>query len=272
MYSGENLLHAFSIFDGIPRFYEALLETGEKNFAKAFEELLVNKEFLWDEGVNMMREEFGKDYAFYHSILSAIAAGKRSRNEIEQTVNGSAGGYLHNLENVYHLVRKETPMFSKPSRAGINRYYIADNFYEFWFRFISRFQALKEINRKEKAFEKIWKLLPEFEGYKLETLIKRIFIEINPFAIEFTRLGRHWDRQGENEIDLILADDDSRRAYVVEVKRNLSKSLKKEEKIKVYTKAASIPVLASYDVHFLFAGIDDKNIVIVGEDGSRFVL
>lgn len=272
MYSGENLLHAFSIFDGIPRFYEALLETGEKSFEKAFKELMVDKEFLWDEGVNMMREEFGKDYAFYHSILSAIAAGKRGRNEIEQAVNGSAGGYLHNLENVYRLVKKETPLFSKPTKSGMNRYYMADNFYEFWFRFISRFQALKEINRKEKAFEKIWKLLPEYEGYKLEALIKRIFIEINPFNIEFTRVGRYWDRQGENEIDLILADDDSKTAYVVEVKRNLSKSLKKEEKIKVYTKAAAVSPLAGYDIHYLFAGIDNEDIVIVGEDDKRFVL
>ncbi len=270
MYSGKNLLHAFSIFDGIPRFYEALLETGEKSFEKAFKELIVDKEFLWDEGINMMREEFGKDYAIYHSILSAIAAGKRGRNEIEQAVNGSAGGYLHNLENVYRLVKKETPLFSKPTKSGLNRYYLSDNFYEFWFRFISRFQALKEINRKEKAFEKIWQLLPEYEGFKLEALIKRIFIEINPFDLEFTRIGRYWDRQGENEIDLILTDDDSKTAYVVEVKRNLSKALKKEEKIKVYTKTAAVTALRNYNVHYLFAGIDNKDIVIVGEDNNRF--
>lgn len=270
IYSGINLLHAFSIFDGIPRFYEALLETGEKSFENAFKELIVDKEFLWDEGINMMREEFGKDYAIYHSILSAIAAGKRGRNEIEQAVNGSAGGYLHNLENLYRLVKKETPLFSKPTKSGLNRYYLSDNFYEFWFRFISRFQALKEINRKEKAFEKIWGLLPEYEGFKLEALIKRIFIEINPFDLEFTRVGRYWDRQGENEIDLILADDDSKTAYVVEIKRNLSKALKREEKIKVYTKTATVVPLRNYDVHYLFAGIDNKNIVIVAEDGSRF--
>ena len=55
------------------------------------------------------------------------------------------------------------------------RYYLGDNFYEFWFRFMSRFQALREINQKERAFEKIWQLLPDYEGFKLEALIKRIF-------------------------------------------------------------------------------------------------
>jgi hypothetical protein len=48
--------------------YEEILETGEKDFKKALKELIVEKEFLWEEGLNMMREEFGKDYSIYHSI------------------------------------------------------------------------------------------------------------------------------------------------------------------------------------------------------------
>lgn len=272
MYSGENLLHAFSIFDGIPRFYEEILETGEKDFKKALKELIVEKEFLWEEGLNMMREEFGKDYSIYHSILLSIALGKRTRNEIELALNGSSGGYLHNLENIYRLIKKEKPIFSRKAKSGVVRYYLADNFYEFWFRFMSRFQALREINQKERAFEKIWEMLPEYEGFKLEALIKRIFIELNPFDLEFNQVGRHWDRKGENEIDLILMDDDSGNAYVVEVKRSLAKSLKKDEKIKLYTKAASVIPLANYDVHYLYAGIDDQDIVIVDENNKRFVL
>ena len=271
-YSGENLLHTFSIFDGIPRFYEEILETGKKDFKNTLKELIVNKEFLWEEGLNMMREEFGKDYSIYHSILSSIALGKRSRNEIEQAIQSSAGGYLHNLEKVYGLVKKESPIFSKRTKGGIQRYYFADNFYEFWFRFISRFQYLKEINRKEKAYEKIWELLPEYEGYKFEALIKRIFIEINPFDIEFTRIGRYWDRKGENEIDIIMADEDSGTAYLVEVKRNLKKTLKKEEKIKFYNKAAAIPPLKEYNIRYLFAGIENRHIVILGEKDNKFIL
>ncbi len=272
VYCGENFLHSFSIFDGIPRFYEEILETGEKDFKKALKELIVEKEFLWEEGLNMMREEFGKDYSIYHSILLSIALGKRTRNEIELSLNGSSGGYLHNLETIYRLIKKETPIFSRKEKSSAVRYYLADNFYEFWFRFMSRFQALREINQKERAFEKIWEMLPDYEGFKLEALIKRIFIELNPFNLEFNQVGRHWDRKGENEIDLVLVDDESGRAYVVEVKRSLVKSLKKDEKIKLYTKAASVIPLANYDVHYLYAGIDDQDIVIIDENNNRFVL
>ncbi len=272
LYSGENLLHMFSVFDGVPRFYEEMLETGEKSFKGALHDLIVSKEFLWDEGINMMREEFGKDYAIYHSILAAIAVGKRSRNEIEQAMNGSAGGYLKNLEDIYRMIRREKPVLSRTARGGVQRYYPADHFFEFWFRFMSRFQALREINRKDTAFEKIWGLLPEYEGYKFEALVKRIFIEMNPFDIEFTVVGRHWDRTGENEIDLVFLEEDSRTAFVVEAKRNLKKCLKKEEKIKLYTKVGTIRALQPYDVHYFFAGIEDGEIVIVDEKDHKFVL
>ena len=40
------------------------------------------------------REEFGKDYGIYFSILSAIARGKTSRSEIENVVGKEIGGYL----------------------------------------------------------------------------------------------------------------------------------------------------------------------------------
>jgi AAA+ ATPase superfamily predicted ATPase len=272
MYSGENLLHAFSIFDGIPRFYEEIFETGQKDFQEALRELMVEKDFLWEEGINMMREEFGKDYSIYHSILSAIARGKRSRNEIENAVMSSAGGYLQNLESLYRLIRKETPVFSKTSKGGILRYYLADNFYEFWFRFMSRHQSLREINRKDRAFEKIWALLPDYEGFKLEALIKRIFVEINPFGLEFNRLGRYWDRKGENEIDLVMVDDDSETAHVVEVKRSFAKFSKPREKIKFHAKAASIKDLERYTLRYYYAGIDDGDIVIMDDDDGRFVL
>ncbi|MCP4148336.1 MAG: DUF234 domain-containing protein, partial [bacterium] len=106
----------------------------------------------------------------------------------------------------------------------------------------------------------------------LEDLVKRIFIEMNPFNLEFTAVGRYWDRKGENEIDLILLDEDSRSAFVVEVKRNLSKALKKDQKIKLYAKVASLKQLNGYHVRYFFAGIDNKDIVITGEENEKFIL
>ena len=272
MYSAGNLLHCFSIFDGIPRFYEEIVETGTNDFKEALKNLMVEKEFLWEEGMNMMREEFGKDYSVYHSILSAIAAGKRTRNDIAQAANTSPGGYLQNLEKIYNLINKEKPVFSRTAKSGVQRYYLTDNFYEFWFRVISRFWALREINQKERAFDRVWESLPAFEGYKLETLIRRMIIERNPFELTFDRIGRHWDRTGENELDLVLVDDENRLAHVVEVKRNLSKAAKASEIRKLYGKIAAVPAFGDYEVTCYTAGLEENQIVIQNETGDRFVL
>lgn len=173
------------------------------------------------------------------------------------------------------MIRRERPVLGKQTGPGMKRYYFADNFYEFWFRFISRFQGLKEINRKDRAFEKIRDLLPEYEGYKLENLVKRIFIELKPFDLDFTRIGRYWDRKGENEIDLVLLDEDGRKVYMVEIKRNFSKAIKGDERRKFSDKVvglAALPGLKGYTRHLLFAGIEDNDLVIMDERDNRFVL
>jgi hypothetical protein len=43
-------------------------------------------------------QEFGKQYGTYFSVLSAISRGITTRNEIEQLVGTSIGGYLTRLE------------------------------------------------------------------------------------------------------------------------------------------------------------------------------
>ena len=68
-----------------------------------------------------------------------------------------------------------------------------------------------------------------------------------------------------------MIDEDSGTAYLVEVKRNLNKALK-EEKMKFYRKAAAIPLLKDYSIHYLYAGIDNGDIVILGEKDNKFVL
>ena len=61
----------------------------------------------------MLVEEFDKEYGVYFSILCAIARGRTTRNEIEQTVGRQVGGYLARLEEDYALIRRHQPLFAK---------------------------------------------------------------------------------------------------------------------------------------------------------------
>ncbi len=227
LFSGENLLHLFSIFDGIPYYIEELVETGRKSFKSALKELIVSRDLLWEEGENLLKTEMGKEYTAYFSILSAIAKGRKTRNEIvHYTGIKEPGAYLNALEKTYRIIERKV-VVTKGKKSKISRYYFRDNFLDFWFRFIERYSSYRELGLREKAFEKIWEELPEFEGKKLEKLVLRKIIEENPLDLEFTKAGSYWDRKGQMEVDLLLINEEKKIAYAFEIKRNKNKISKK---------------------------------------------
>lgn len=246
--SGKNMLHLFSIFDGIPKYIEELVDVEKNDFKESLKTLIIHREFLWDEGENLLKEEFGKEYTSYYSVLSAISKGRRRLNEIEQFCGiKDASPYLKKLEELYKIIERKLPVTSKSKKERNGRYYIKDNFLDFWFRFIESKRNLKEINQADIAFEEIWSELPRFEGRKLEDMVIRCTIEENPLDIKFYRAGRYWDRKGEVDIDAAFVDDKGKKAYVLEVKINREKITKKQlEAIK--NMASSIPALKGYEI------------------------
>jgi AAA+ ATPase superfamily predicted ATPase len=206
LFSGENLLHLFSIFDGIPKYIEELVDIGHKEFKESLKFLLTGREFLWDEGENLLKEEFGKEYSSYYSIMSAISKGRRKLNEIEQfTGIKDAGVYLKNLEETYKMIARRLPVTAVSGKERSGRYYMKDNFLDFWFRFVETRRNLKEIARAGEAFVEIWEQLPVYEGRKLEDMAIRKMIEENPLGIHFTRAGKYWDRKGTVEMDAVFS-------------------------------------------------------------------
>ena len=160
------------------------------------------------------REEFGKDYGIYFSILSCIARGKNTRSEIEDVIGKEVSGYLTNLEKEYELIAKRQPLFEKSSNKNI-RYELNDVFYSFWFRFIFKYNYILEIENYSKLQEIIDRDYDTFSGLMLERYLHRVAVETG----KYTRIGRWWDRKGENEIDMIAADELSERVTFFEIKR-----------------------------------------------------
>jgi len=130
----------------------------------------------------LLKEEFGKEYSSYYSIMSAISKGHRKLNDIEQfTGIKEAGVYLKNLEETYKMISRRLPVTARNVKERDGRYYMRDNFLDFWFRFVETRRNLKEIARAEEAFVEIWEQLPVYEGRKLEDMAIRKMIEENPW-------------------------------------------------------------------------------------------
>ena len=124
------------------------------------------------------------------------------------------GGYLTNLENDYELIAKRQPLFEKSGNKNV-RYELGDVFYSFWFRFVFKYSYIIEIENYTKLQEIVIRDYNTFSGLMLERYFHRVAMESG----EFTRIGRWWDRKGENEIDMIAEDELTDSAIFYEIKR-----------------------------------------------------
>lgn len=83
-----------------------------------------NSSFTDEE--NLLIEEFGKNYATYFSILSAISGGINTQPEIEAALGDkSIGGQIKRLIEDYNIIVRQRPILAKEgSQTGCMRYKI----------------------------------------------------------------------------------------------------------------------------------------------------
>ena len=251
-YTKEDLLALFSITGGVPWYVSLLLDKGYVTKDLMLKALTEENSPFINEGRNILIEEFGTDYVTYFSILTCIASGRKTRAEIEGELGlDNIGSYLARLENYYRLITKALPIFSKPNSKKM-RYQLDDSFLIFWFRFFYKYQSLVE-NKALKTLDTIIQRdYSTVSGFMLERYFAHKFEEEGKYII-----GKWWDRKGENEIDLIVADPIKKEAWIYELKkqgeRYDAKALK--EKVKVVT--AQTPELAKMKLHLGSLSIDD---------------
>lgn len=214
-YNNEDLLALYAFTGGVAKYIQLLIDSEAYTPDKMINRIVNPSSIFIGEGKAILIEEFGKDYGTYFSILSAIAKGKTSRAEIEDTVGKEVGGYLTKLEENYEIIKKIHPAFESNPKKNIH-YVIEDNFFLFWFRYIYRYGYMIEIEAYEGLREVIMNDYNIFSGLILERYFKQLLIE----SKSFTRIGSWWDRKGVNEIDIIGENELRKELTFIEVKRN----------------------------------------------------
>lgn len=214
----EDLLCLYLLTGGVAKYVLLLMEAGAFTKTAMLNYALSEGSPFLTEGRDMLISEFGKDYATYFSILSLIADGKTTQREIDSIINKNTGSYLANLEEEYSLINKVKPMFAKPNSRA-TRYYLQDNFLRFWFRFVFPNNALLEMGKNRLLTEHVEKHYEQYSGLLLEKYFRERIAEEE----EVTDVGSYWDKNGENEIDLIALNRFNKTALIGEVKRNRKK-------------------------------------------------
>lgn len=212
-YTNEDLLALYSYTGGVAEYVEMMMDAGATTKERMTEKFVAKNSYFIYEGKNMLIEEFGKDYARYFEILQLIASGYTTRGEIESIMKIEIAGYLAKLENDYCLISRYTPMFQKANRNI--HYQIEDNFLRVWFRYIYKYGYMIEVGANKKLKMLMDKDYTTYTGKVLERYFLAKMIE----SEEYTQIASWWDRKGENEIDLIAADELEQKVTFYEVKR-----------------------------------------------------
>jgi AAA+ ATPase superfamily predicted ATPase len=251
-YVHDDLLALYAFTGGIPKYVELFCDNRVLSVDEMISFMIRENSPFTDEGKNLLIEEFGKNYATYFSVLSAISGGINTQPEIESALGGiSIGGHLKRLIEDYNIVVRLRPILAKPNSQAV-RYEIQDNFIRFWFNYFDRHRSLIEIKNFVGLQSIVKSDYPTYSGKLLERYFKQQFAE----SFQYRAIGSWWEpKDRQNEIDIVALKLEKNQAVVAEVKRQ-------KQKIKPELLAAKVEhlkhkLLHDYRIETVYLSLED---------------
>ena len=247
-YSNHDLLTLYMLTGGVPQYVEVLMDAGAVDSDSMIRTALSPGSVLLKEGEDLITAEFGKDNKVYMSVLQLIATGTNRRADMEDALKVSLGEYLRRLETEYDLITRRLPVPTADRRLG--RWVLNDQYMMFYFRYIEPNQSFVEAGRTDLLERTVRNDLESYEGRVLEAYLTRRIRE----EWEYTEVGGYWNRKGDVEIDIVVMDSLTKKARLIEVKRNPEKL----DMGKLGKKAETLnPELSGYDVELMGISMKD---------------
>lgn len=253
IYHPEDFFNFYVITGSMPKYLDAFLQGRAKNLEDLLNGVLQKDSLFINEGKNLLIEEFGRDYSTYFTILELISQGKTARGEIESLLERDIGGYLQRLEQDYAVIDRNRSIHAKPHSRN-QKYRIVDNFLNFWFRFIYRHRTAIEIENFAYVKNVIKRDYTSYSGVILERFFQRLLAETG----QFNQIGSYWEKDNQNEIDVVAVNDMEKQILIAETKFNKSKISLKNLKLKSVSLLKYYP---GYHPIFLTLSIEDAFII-----------
>lgn len=215
-YTNDDLLALYTFTGGVPKYIELFCDNDSLSVDEMISFMIRENSSFIDEGKNLLIEEFGKNYATYFSILSAISGSINTQPGIEAALGEkSIGGQIKRLIEDYNIITRQRPILAKEGTQAV-RYEITDNFIRFWFNYFDRHRSMIEIKNYIGLQGIVKADYPTYSGKSLERYFKQQLAE----TYQFRAIGSWWElKNGENDIDIVALRLEKNQAIVAEVKR-----------------------------------------------------
>jgi len=223
-YNPETLIYVYACIGGVPAYLQKF--SPQLSFWQNVEQKILTKgEFLYEEAEFLLREEL-REPRNYSLILKAIAQGARTYGEILNQTNmdkSILSKYTSVLEDLGFIKRTYPIAITPKPRKGL--YTIADNYLNFWFKYIFPNRTELETGNTKNILNKIKLDYNTYLGHAFEQAATELLTEMktqNKLPFTFTAIGKWWYKN--NEIDLIALDEQKQTSTFLETKwSNLTK-------------------------------------------------
>jgi len=227
-YGIEDSVVMWSVFGGLPKYYETL-EKFNLPVMDFIRMMFYEEPYpMLSEVMLMLKEELGREYKVYFSILQAISEGNSTIGEIASYMglrSTDISKYIHALYNDYELISRRKNAFGK----GRYRYFISQNLIDFWFKNVWKYYSRFEMGDVGFSEENI----KRYVGRKYEQLVESFAQNMVPFKIR--SIGKLWGKyhskeKGEEsfEIDVVAVGDEDLAFFEVKWSELSEKDVRKE--------------------------------------------
>ena len=261
--SPSNLVRAYAVWGGMPRYWE-LAEPFGVDIAAAVDALVLDPAGpLHDEPDRLLRAEMPPAMTL-RPLLDVIGNGAHRVSEIAGRLGRAASSLAGPLASLAEmgLIRREIPFGSNPRSGKRSLYRIADPFLRLWFRVVAPNRAaLAEAPRETRLF--YWrKHRAALEGEAWEELCRMAIATLHRADTPLREYGpfepaqRYW-RGSEPELDVVARSVDGQRLLVGEAKWSASAAPESidTEHVPGTSGMAAVPVL------FTPQGAGGRNVV-----------
>lgn len=210
-WSADDQLAAYGVFGGMP-YYLQLCDPGCSLRENIIDAILGPGAPLGNEAFNVLQAELSAPTR-YATILQAIGSGCTTTGDIlgrtrELSDARALGPYIRKLEAL-RLIRIIRSMDASP-KARNRRYYLADPFLAFWYRFGLPNSSALAVGHAEEVFDHA--IQPNFSTYMGEIFewIGRQYVErygSELFGVSAREVGKIWGADYDLDIAATLLDD-----------------------------------------------------------------
>ena len=196
--NSAQLLELYAILYGVPKYlemfkdYDDIFEAIEKN-------ILDFNSYLYNEPQFILQNEVNEPITYF-SILEIIASGQHKIGNIASKLNKKVQNITSFISKLIELdiIYKDIPITEKnPLKSKKGLYFIKDNFFRFWFRYVLPYKSHLEIGNTKYVLDIIKNDYHNFISKTYEDLAIKYILN----NCDVIKCGRWWNKS--NEIDAV---------------------------------------------------------------------